>query len=274
MRSTQTFVIGLAALATSAGMSSPAAAVAIFNADVTATLKIVGLSAPGSTQVQGNFNTFMMDAQKQEFVGGVGSATALGGVNVMVGGNPQTLDINGSPLGSGSVPPGAAMFLNDALVQSASASGSSVQGLSIAGFFSTGVMSMENFDVYAGLLDGFTVDFELIYSYSGTASVTDTGLEQAAANIKIALVSGAGDVFTPIEDSTTADGDGGFAGSGTVSFTVPDFFGFEQLNLVVDAFGSAEGVADVVAVPEPGILAAFGAGLFGLIGVRRRRKLL
>lgn len=285
-----------------AGFAPGVQALAIFNTDVKAAVRVVDIKdangnsinpsgdpllppfPPGYLSIQGDYSK--PPATSVVTTGGAtGSANAT--QQVRAGGVVQAQDVAGNPLGDGGIQnfpsfnplgaavgkdpaaPGPGLNIQDGVRLTADVSGQAGgSDTANADANNSGWIFLDN-----QLQDFFfqrqpvTVEMALDFEYSGATSGNQDG-----TSVSIRLLDNlAQDLITPITDSAT--GSGMFSDSGSIPFSVTlptDPFGFDSfqtLNLTIQASGRAE------AVPEPSalIVALVGVGFIVMLDLRIRR---
>lgn len=242
-----------AALAIVAALPAAALPIAMYDATVDATLSLVGVSVdegtgPADVEIVGEAFTILDDA----FASGDASSSTAGGVAPTSFSPLETVPID--------------------IDISASGSATGI-GFAESFYFSEALVDLFNFSPD----NTVKLDFELDYSLSATASVTDPVLQAASANAFLSLQSSQG-VDPLLEFDLLADTDlmevgGSVADVFTFSiFVAPEDFAF--LTILADASGvlTSDLTAPPSEVPIPSMAALFGLGAFGLLFKRRRKK--
>lgn len=243
-----------AAVAIVAALPAAALPIAMYDATIDATLSLVGVSVEAGTgdadiDVFGEALIILDDA----FASGDASSSTGGGVSPTIFSlletDPITIDI---------------------------AAGGSATGIGFAEsfLFSEGFVDFTNYSPD----NTIKLDFELDYSLSATASVTDPLLQAASANAFFSVQSSQGTdpllEFDLLADTDLLEPGGSVADLFAFSiFLAPEEFAF--LTILADASGvltsdlTAPPVSDV---PIPAMAPLFALGAFGLLFKRRRRK--
>lgn len=229
-------VIAFAVL--SASFAVPAHAIAVFGADVTASLRMTDISDGNGTEII----TYQTDTIFGSATAGQAFAQATS-TSLAFGHSTATLTDTAAFVG---FTPTGGKF-------------------AIARAISTGLVFIKNTTT-----SDLTASFILDFGFSGFASFDPFSGEFALSRIVIRLL-GPDEFGTPateyLIDPIFADTSilNPFAGSGSVRFDVfVPSLAFRSLLLQIDAFGQAQ----ITEVTEPGTLVLFSMGLLALIGLR------
>ena len=232
----------------------PAAAlpIAMYDATINATLSLVGVSVEAGTgdadvDISGEAFVILDD----DFASGDASSSASGDVSPKVfsplATEPITIDISAG---------GAATGI----------------GFAESFLFSEGFVDLINYSPD----NTVKLDFELDYSLSAAASVTDPLLQAASGNAFLSLQSSQETdpllEFDLLADTDLLEAGGSIADIFAFSiFLAPEDFAF--LTILADASGAltSDLTAPVTEIPIPSMAALFGLGAFGLLFKRRRQ---
>ena len=221
-------------------------AITLFDLNITGFSNSIGSlgSKPGDLLITGD--AFVVD--EDSIIDGNAFADQFAAAKV-IGNNPNDLS------------------LNDGLSQQAVATGNASVGTAVSFALTQGILEINNLS----LTDGYTIDFEVDWSYFVDASVTNVNLEFATAASDIFFES---DLHGSLLDQTVvsdADFGGGLiTDDGVVPFSIFVAPGeSDVLTLSINAAGAATAITPV---PEPSALALFGIGLLGTAIMQWRQR--
>lgn len=272
---TKHLMISAAAVAMTAFAASQASATAVYTADTTTALTLLNVSnttGSGDSELQFAMSTNL--AEESSDTSGDASADT-----------DSTLVPNSDGDSFGVIQNSFAV--GETLSNSASVSGSAVDGMSSANVFTDADMFVENLS----LTDTFEISFELTYDMFASAMTDGMDGESASAESFVQVTT---ELFDGVTGTIEQDGviseilsgivlelaldpsagDGDMSESASILLT----FVLEPLSAVnmfmfADALGNATGVAmmDADAVPLPGALGFMVVGAAGLAGLRKRK---